>query len=172
LGGIDWSLGGSVVKYSQQSVSVAAPLVAARPAFVGRAPPPALKPLPQPSKPAPAAVVSAPNTEDKDTINKPRTHSAPRNVEQTDRSTATAPPTSTRPSSQYAPPPSSTTAPAAASNFGNKMATHINDDGMNVVYSKRKRSGDDATAGPASKTRATVNSGWGNNFVRIDMKVG
>jgi hypothetical protein len=174
LGGIDWSLGGRMSKSSQQTVPKAAPLAPARPAFVGRAPPPALRPLPEAATRAPAAPAApntAPPSEDQN-VNKPKNDSAPRVVEETNSSTLPAPP-STRPSYlQQPPPPRPASGAAPSSNFGSGMATHRNDDGMNVVYSKRKRSGDDQTTGPATKSRAAVNSGWGNNFVRIDMKVG
>jgi hypothetical protein len=170
LGGIDWSLGfgslgGITSQISKQSVP--APLIATRPAFVGRAPPPAFRPLSE-ARRAPAVSppsTAAPGPTEQDNVNKPRSDAAPR-VEQTDRSTAPQA-TSNKPS--YAPPP---TATVAGANFGAGMTTHRNDDGMNVIFSKRKRSGDDETTAPATKTRATVNSGWGNNFVRIDMKVG
>jgi hypothetical protein len=172
LSGIDWSLGGNLVKSSQQSVPLPAPSVAGRPAFVGRAPPPALRPLPRPkTKPATAAA-AAPSAAPSqgETINKLRTDSAP----QADRSTLPAPPPTVSNGPSYLGPPPSLPAAAPAapkSNFGSGVATHLNDDGMNVVYSKRKRSEDDQTTGQPSKARATVNSGWGNNFVRIDMKV-
>jgi len=168
FGGVDWSSGGSMSKSSKQSIP--APLVAARPAFVGRAPPPALRPLPEARRaPAvPATSTAAPGPTEQNNVNKPRNDFAARE-EQNDRSTAPLA-TSNKPS--YAPPPAAITAAVAGSNFGTGMTTHRNDDGMNVVISKRKRSGDDETTAPTTKIRATVNSGWGNNFVRIDMKVG
>lgn len=52
------------------------------------------------------------------------------------------------------------------------MVTQRTDDGINVVYKKRQQ--ESATGGEPSGKKArssAVNSGWGNNFVRIDLKV-
>lgn len=172
LNGVDWSLG-SIVKASQQSGSLQAPVVTGRPAFVGRAPPPALRPLPEahrPSAPPTAAAVPPAANATDDTVNKPRTDTAPRIVQTGASTLPEQPAMNNGPTAPFR-----STAPAAPaafnSSFGTGMTTHRTEDGMNVIFNKRKRSGDDETAAPASKTRAAVNSGWGNNFVRIDMKV-
>ena len=104
----------------------------------------------------------------------PRAYNAPRDAD----AEVAAPGPSSRaqrgPAAISHPPPAA--GGAAASGRGQGMATLRTQDGLNVVYNKRKRAADDeptgAAGGKASKAKASVNSGWGNNFVRIDLKVG
>jgi hypothetical protein len=75
------------------------------------------------------------------------------------RQPAAAPPVALRP-------PAAPKAPPA-----NAPVTNRTEDGLNVVFLKRRQQGTDAgggEGGPAGPR--SVNTGWGNNFVRIDMK--
>ena len=53
---------------------------------------------------------------------------------------------------------------------GPGLASHTGNDGVNIVIRKRTRDESDQAL-PASKSKPSVNKGWGNNFMRIDMKV-
>lgn len=45
-------------------------------------------------------------------------------------------------------------------------------DGLNVVYLKKaSEAAEQDAAGGGAASHKSVNKGWGNNFVRIDMKV-
>jgi hypothetical protein len=48
---------------------------------------------------------------------------------------------------------------------------HRTADGLNVVYLNRQAQQEQPTAGAGRGRTESVNTGWGNNFVRIDMKV-
>ena len=45
------------------------------------------------------------------------------------------------------------------------------DDGLNVVFLKRWQQAESSAGGDQGPSPRSVNTGWGNNFVRIDMKV-
>lgn len=45
------------------------------------------------------------------------------------------------------------------------------DDGLNVVFLRRRQQGQGTSGDQGPAAQRSVNTGWGNNFVRIDMKV-
>lgn len=146
--GLNASLDWSTMPTSQPELRRQHPLAGSGPAFVGHAPPAPLRPLPEPAARPTAAA-------------QPRNASGSNHARPAGASAAPALPPGPRPAAAPVPHPAAT-----------DIASHRTDDGLNVVYRKRTRTEDAGGAGPASKARATVNSGWGNNFVRIDMKVG
>jgi hypothetical protein len=146
--GMQASLDWSTVTTSQVEPRRQLSLAGGAPAFVGRAPPAPLRPLPEPA----ARLAADPLRNETTTSNSVRSAGA-----------STAPLSAPHPPPQPAP---------AARPFAPEVASHRTEDGVNVVYRKRTRTDDPEEGGPASKARASVNSGWGNNFVRIDMKVG
>ena len=72
--------------------------------------------------------------------------------------------------------PGARLAPAAAAAAAPPAATyHRTADGLNVVYLNRHAQQTQQEVGGGArggKAKENVNSGWGNNFVKIDMKVG
>lgn len=52
------------------------------------------------------------------------------------------------------------------------VVLHRTDDGLNVVYKRQKTSQDNTSISKENKQQQSVNTGWGNNFVRINLKVG
>lgn len=128
----------------------------AGPAFVGRPPPMPLKPMPEPAQPS--AKETTRNAPSSQLYSQPAASSG-----------ATAPARNPAPIRSQQPFASQPTSRSSAPE-GPDVTTHKTDEGLNVIFNRRKRSVEGDEAGPSSK-RASVNTGWGNNFVRIDLKV-
>jgi hypothetical protein len=53
-----------------------------------------------------------------------------------------------------------------------RQVVNRTDDGLNVVFLQQRQPEASEGGGQEGQARRSVNTGWGNNFVRIDMKVG
>ena len=142
----------------------AAPRFFARtaPAFVGRPPPQPLKPLPEP-KPAQPAATEPTKHSPQDISGQPMERSA---------ASGEIRPPAGRPTSAKSLPATSQPAPFSLPSRAPETTgptIHTREDGLSVIFNKRKRSVEE-TEGAGSSKRS-VNTGWGNNFVRNDIKV-
>ena len=155
------------------------------PAFIGRTPPASLKPMPVSTTTTTTATARETSTAPRNPIRSSTLAHAGRSLESGSSSLGRQP---DELSAHHR--PSSTTAGGGSSDDHHQhhhqsstgMREHVNDDGMTVLINQRKRcrgdiginNEDDMKEGGGkaiNKKKPSVNSGWGNNFVRIDMKV-